>query len=770
MDTAKRALDGLNREMRSLSSHAPLPFEQFIRELAQRPTLVLRNVFQVFHDMIAFHLGTGIDEYPDDPESIHYVNYDTSRLFESQTDRAFFADRLFANRLVNLVEGMMRGAQQNKIYVFRGPPGSGKSTFLNNLLRKFEQFANSENGRRYEVLWRLDPNLIGPPAKRDTDSLLQQLSTVLGHDRQALAKVLGEGLVSVAPDGVVEIPCRCHDHPILVIPKQYRRQFLANLFGGSAFEGTLFSHKEYDWVLRERACAFCTSLYSALLDRLKKPAHVHRMIYARPYTFNRRIGEGVSVFTPGDPAPEDPVLRNPPIQAKLNALLGSSSEVQYLYSRYAKTNNGIYALMDVKSHNTDRLIELHNIISEGVHKVEDIEEDVNSLLLAVMNPEDEKNVKEFRSFFDRIAYITIPYVLDLNTEVKIYRNTFGENIDQRFLPTVLENFARVIISTRMSTKSEALREWIDDSEKYALYCDENLQLLKMEIYRGIIPPWLSEADRKELTAKRRRRIIGESEREGASGVSGRDSINIFNEFYSAYGKQDKLINMSMLRDFFTRTKRELLDMIPQGFLDSLIRMYDFTVLQEVKEAMYYYNERRIRSDILNYIFAVNFEPPTEETCSFTKEKLRITEDFFAAIEYKLLGAEASAEERRSFRARVQREFTSRGLAQEMMVDSKTVTHTGIYGELRERYVKGLKEKALDPFLGNSNFRRAIKDFGSREFSAYDKRIRQEVRFLLRNLQEKFGYTERGAREVCMYVIDNDLAKAFPTGNGTSSKN
>jgi hypothetical protein len=31
---------------------------------------------------------------------------------------------------------------------------------------------------------------------------------------------------------------------------------------------------------------------------------------------------------------------------------------------------------------------------------------------------------------------------------------------------------------------------------------------------------------------------------------------------------------------------------------------------------------------------------------------------------------------------------------------------------------------------------------------------------LRNLQKKFGYTEQGAQEVCIYVIDNQLAKTF----------
>jgi hypothetical protein len=67
---------------------------------------------------------------------------------------------------------------------------------------------------------------------------------------------------------------------------------------------------------------------------------------------------------------------------------------------------------------------------------------------------------------------------------------------------------------------------------------------------------------------------------------------------------------------------------------------------------------------------------------------------------------------------------------------------------------------LDPFLANENFRRAIKDFNDSEFKTYDRRIQLDVLFLIRNLVRKFGYTERGAKELCIFVIDNELAKKF----------
>jgi predicted Ser/Thr protein kinase len=561
-------------------------------------------------------------------------------------------------------------------------------------------------------------------------------------------------------DEYVEVPCPSHDSPLLQIPKPYRRSFFDDLFQNDEFKWKLYTEKEYEWVFRDNPCTICSSLYQALLGKLKSPRKVFEMVYARPYRFDRRLGEGISVYNPGDRPLRRNTMSNPIIQSRVNALLRDSNQVRYIFSQYAKTNNGIYALMDIKTHNTERIIELHNIISEGVHKVEDVEENVNCLLIAVMNPEDQKNIEDFQSFSDRIEYINIPYVMDLNTEVEIYRNIFGKHIDESFLPRVLHNFARVIISTRLNKRSEALLEWIGDPEKYRLYCDENLQLLKMEIYTGYIPNWLAEEDRKRLTAKRRRKIIAESDTEGEHGISGRDSIKIFNEFYSNYAKGNKLINMSQLCNFFTKSRKELSEMIPDGFLDSLLRMYDYTILQEVKESLYYYNEEQISRDIQNYLFAVNFEVGSVETCTYTRERLEISDDFFEALERRFLGVKAGAEDRRTFRADTQREYTSKTLTQEMMVDGKSITKTRIFKALHERYLYNLKEKVLDPFLENENFRRAIKDYGEEDFKTYDRKIREDVTYLINNLCNNFRYTDQGAKEVCIYVIDSDLARKF----------
>lgn len=758
MNAIEKALQRINLAVNHWGQGELVSFAEFLQRVIQAPQRSVRNVFQQFHDMIRSYLSEGYDEYPDDPESIHFRSYDTRRLFAENTDNPFFADRLFANRLINLVDALKRGAQQNKIYIFEGPHGCGKSTFLNNLLMKFEKYANTEEGATWETVWRLDRRVLGSFSQQETHLFIDKLSLLL-DEYEFGQKEGGEFKTALAAvENHIEVPCPSHDHPLLMIPKEGRRPFLDELFAEDEEARRLFDEKEYDWVFRAAPCTICESLYQALLGKLRDPAQVYSMVYARPIAFNRRVGEGVSVFNPGDKPLKQTSLTNEMLQGRLNALLRDSNQVRYVYSRFARTNNGIYALMDVKGYNVERLIELHNIISEGVHKVEDLEENVSSLFLALMNPEDKENIKDFHSFSDRIEYIKVPYVLDINTEVEIYRNTFGRQIDENFLPRVLHNFSRAIISSRMNIRSEAMLEWIGDPDKYKTYCDPNLQLLKMEIYTGHIPKWLSEEDRKRLNAKRRRRIIAESETEGTRGFSGRDALKIFNDFYSTYGKQGKLVTMANLHKYF-RTHKELVEALPHGFLDSLVQMYDYTVLQEVKESLYYYNEEQIGRDIMNYLFAVNFEPGTSAVCNYTGARLEISEEFFEGIERKLLGGGADLAQRLRFRRAAQKEYTTT-LTREIMAEGKGIGDTALFHELFERYVYHLKEKVLDPFLENENFRRAIKDFGGEGFRTYDKKIRADVSFLINNLVRKYKYTPNGAREVCMYVIDNDIARKF----------
>ena len=233
VESIRKAIENLNENMSGLEQRSAIPFEAFLGELAANPPLVIRNVFQVFHDMIKDYVGEGLDEYSDDPESIHYVYYDCSKLFVDGTDHPFFADRLFANRLISLVEAWKRGAQQNKIYLFKGPPGCGKSTFLNNLLMKFEEYTNTDAGMRYEAVWRFDRKILGGLSDFENHPVLEKLSHLLDNSLPEQTGMLNENgsrnslqgseaymAANYLAGDYVEVSCPSHDNPILMIPKR----------------------------------------------------------------------------------------------------------------------------------------------------------------------------------------------------------------------------------------------------------------------------------------------------------------------------------------------------------------------------------------------------------------------------------------------------------------------------------------------------------------------------------------------------------------------
>lgn len=741
MDGTEKALESLKTELEKKEKRTILNFEDFLKLVRVEPQRTLRGIFQLFHDMVKNYVGEGKDEYPEDPESIGFVQYDCSKLFVEGMDNPFFADRLFANRFIRQMETLRQGFQQNRIYIYKGPHGCGKSTFLNNLLQKFEEYAATREGQSFEIFWVIDETLFLPKSNN-----------------------------AGASPQKIEVPCPSHDHPISLIPKNYRIEFLDKLLSEEPKELAeikyrISSEKEYEWLFRDEVCTICKSLFWTLFDKLGSFDEVLSMIKVRPYKFDRRLGEGISIFNPGDKEPEEEIIyTDKQIQEKLNVLFGANV-VKYVFSKHARTNNGIYVLMDIKSNNKDRLLELHNVISEGVHKVADIEERVNSLFFALMNPEDEDVFKgeKVESFQERIQYNKSPYVMEVPTEVKIYRSIFGKHIDLHFLPRVLENFARVIISSRMSTDCKPLKEWIKDFSKYKKCCDEDGLLLRMEIYSGVIPPWLLEEDKKKFTAQVRRKLIAEAENEGETGFSGRDSIRLFGDFFSRYGLKPNLINMANITDYFKhkigRDRRD--EHIPQNFIDSLVGWYDYVVLSEVKEALYFYNKERISEDILNYLCAVNYDPGSKVKCKFTGKEIEVTVDFFKLIGSYVTGEQMYSDRRAlDYAQEIQQRYIE-VMAQELQgPEGKAVTETELYQELFNSYVKNLKEKAIQPFLKNENFREAVKSYRSEEFETFDTRMREHVAYMIKNLAYKFGYTEQGAKEICLYIMDKKLAEKF----------
>ncbi len=748
----KTLLNRLDRKLKKEEAGSVISLRDFLILTGDNPFLIFRNVFQLFHDMI-YYYTTQEDEDGDDPENINFKTIITENLLVKNTDTPFFADLPLANRLLKLADSFKEGTRQNKIYIFIGPPGSGKSTFVTNLLKKFEEYTHLPQGLNYEILWKIDDSKLGPKLSSEIQEALKEYFEKYKNKQ-----------ITPQPN-LIELACPSHDHPFLIIPPEHRAEILENLLSEED-RIKIFNKKEYDWVFKKKACTICTSIYDALINRLESPVDVFDMVYAKRYCFDRRLGNGISVYNPGDRDPQKYVYSDDELNKVFSQTFKHSHQVKYVFSRYAKTNNGVFVIMDVKGYNEDRFMNLHGIISEGTHKIEDLEENINSMFIAVMNPEDKQKITSKESFKDRINETNVNYILNYDQEVKIYCHSFGIQIKKRFLPGVLNNFAKIIISSRLSQSSLAMKEWIKDPRQYIKYCDENLMLLKLSIYNNKVPTYLTNQDKKRFTKKIRKKLVAESEAEGCKGISGRESINIFNEFYNDIRKKFQdgngnkkyiLISMEHVRDFFKKHDAYAKN-VPSGFIDSIIRLYNYNIMQQIKESLFHQNEERISRDIQNYLFALNYDIGEKLISPYTEEPVDISNQFFNSIEQHLFEKDVPEEERVKFRKETAGKFTVS--LQEMQVDETGITSTAVYSDLYETYMRKLRENIFQPFLQYTSFENAIKEYNTAKFEVYDNKTKEQVRFLIGNLVKKFNYTEEGAIQVCLYVLDNKIAESF----------
>lgn len=741
-----------NSQLKERDLRPPIPLDDFLILIKQNPKHYLRDIFQFFYDMILYYIKKTPNKKSNKIFSQVTDLFDLDGLLVKDCDNPFFADNLFAKRFIELVSTIKRISGQNRLILFEGPPGSGKSTFLNILIQKVEEYAGSAEGSLYKTYWRIDTEVV----RRLIQS--QELYNIFeNNNKDGFVSDFTSSAETLRQRKSIDFSCPRHDHPILQIPKQLRYDLMDKLIEDKKTKSEIFSSKEYEWIFREEPCNICQSVFNILLDRLKSPSDIFKMIFARKSVFKRLFGVGISVFNPSDPLINQP-FRNDFIEKLLRELLRTDN-IDFTFSYLSFTNNGIYALMDIKENNKDRLFQLHGIISDGIHKVGLVEERIKSLFLGLVNPEDKIHFEGVKSFQDRIISLRIPYVLDYQIEVRIFKQKFGEKIKDKFLPNVLEYFAKIVVATRLQKDSKTLRNWVSDLNKYQKFLDKNLLHLKVLLYAGEIPEWLFPDDIKQLDKKTINNVIIESENDGFAGISGRQSLQLLGELFESI-ETETYITINDLLKFLRESKLKELKELPEDFIQCLANTYDYKVLQEVKESIYYYNKEEIEKQIANYLYALNYEIGDIIKCQFTDDEIVVSEEFFKNFETIMVGTNSSPFHRLKFRREMQQTYVTYTLTQEMQIEKKSINETTQFKNLYTQYTNHLKENALTPYLENENFKRAIQEFNSSSFDNYDDRLKRDIRFLIKNLMNFFGYSAKGAIQIILYVIENNLDKKY----------
>jgi serine protein kinase len=453
-------------------------------ELATENPSVARNAFQRVYDMI---LSYG-------SESITLFKQEMTRykFFADPVDNGTDAIYGLERPLVQLVDFFKSAAQgygtEKRILLLHGPVGSSKSTIARLLKKGLEAYSRAEAGRCYTYQWRVHHK--GP----------------------------------AGDEGEQFIECPMHEEPLLLIPREARREVLEAI-NEKLPEGARIR-------LYGEVCPFCRKIYADLMDQYDgdwKKAMDH--VKVKRLILSEKDRRGIGTFQPKDEKNQDSTELTGDINYRKIAEFGSDSDPRAFNfdGELNVANRGIVEFIEVLKLDVAFLYDLLGASQEHMIKPKKFAQTyIDEVILGHTNEPEYKKLQGnemMEAFRDRTIKIDIPYNIRLDDEIKIYMKDFGaEKVKgMHIAPHTIEVAAMWAVLTRLAEPKKA----------------GITKLQKLKLYNNKSIPGFTEDSIKELKE--------EAPREGMQGISPRyiqDKIS--NALVSHQAQMEKAINPFMV--------------------------------------------------------------------------------------------------------------------------------------------------------------------------------------------------------------------------------
>jgi serine protein kinase len=482
MSTRDSILSVIDRHLdrdRFRQQHWEGPFLEYLEMVVANPRLA-RNAFQRVYDMV---LQFGTERYSWLKQD--YVHY---KFFDDPIDKG--GDAIFGldPSLMRLVEFFKSAAQgygtDRRILLLHGPVGSSKSTIARLLKKGLECYSQLDDGALYSFSWKL-PN----------------------------------------EEGQMEIhPCPMHEEPLKLIPREARKEILAQLNADLPEDRQVRIDGHLD--------PFCRKTFDDLL--LKYEGNWRKVldhVVVRRMVLSEKDRIGVGTFQPKDEKNQDSTELTGDINYRKIAQYGSDSDPRAFNfdGELNISNRGLCEFIEVLKLDVAFLYDLLGASQEHTIKPKKFAQtDIDEVIIGHTNEPEYKKLQSnelMEAFRDRTIKIDIPYNIRLSDEIKIYQKDFGKEKVRgiHIAPHTIEVAAMWAVLTRLEEPKKA-----------------GLTLLqKLKLYDGKNIPGFTEDSVRELRE--------EHPREGMQGISPRyiqDKIS--NCLVGEQAQADRCINPFMV--------------------------------------------------------------------------------------------------------------------------------------------------------------------------------------------------------------------------------
>lgn len=410
--------------------------------------------------------------------------------------------------------------------------------------------------------------------------------------------------------------CPMHEDPLHLIPKHLRAEFSEAL--GVKIEGDL--------------CPICK-------HRLVHDYHgEYEKFKIDTTSFSIRSRKGVGVVPPVDPNNQDTSILTGSVNiSKMDMYPEDDPRIFSLNGAFNVGNRGMIEFIEVFKNDVEYL---HTIITATQEK--SIPSPGKGSMIyfdgVILAHSNESEWNRFKSdhtneaILDRIVKIEVPYCMELNEEVKIYKKILGKsNFKAHIAPHTIETAAKFAILTRLKPSNK-----VDT-------------LTKLKIYNG--EEIVEKGTTKKIDITELKEEVAGLE-EGMSGISTRFIVKAIDNALSV--SESHCINPLSIMENIIKSVKDL-DIAEDekkkylGFIqDSIRKEYNTILEKEVTKAFINSFREQAESLFNNYLDnAEAFVNKTKLKDKSTGEELNPDERFMRSIEEQIVISENSAKGFRS---------------------------------------------------------------------------------------------------------------------------
>lgn len=710
-----------------------LSFNDYMEQFEKDPRRESRPTCEYLFDMLNFY-GKAEDG-----------SYSLFTKDHQDCQKVFGQKKVQEQIIQNLINFQEEGFN-NRFILLVGPNGSSKSSMVRKIMKGAEEYSETDEGAIFTFSW------IFPIDNYVKGSLGLATETAASRDLLSYAYLDDKEISAI-------LPSEMKDHPLLLVPKEYRQQILDDRLQDFP---EFLDHVKKSYLYQGDLSKRNRMIYDALLKNYKgKHNEVLKHIRVERFKISKRYSAGAVTIEPQmhvdarmQQITMDKRLANlPPSLQSLNLYQMSGEAVL--------ANRGILEFSDLLKRPLDTYKYLLTTMETGHVNLGGIVTELDIFFIGTSNEVHLAAFKQhpdFNSFKGRFNFVRVPYLLNYKDEENIYK----EQIDGLKDKVIFEphSLTALCLFAVMSRLRSSQTKNFDDKKLANIVTNMNPMEKTLFLADNIMPDKL-DSESKQILLNGKADLTGEFEfenlYEGKFGISPRDMKKIIYKLSSRHENITFVEIVEYLQKLITKKNDyDFLNMTPQAdyhhparfialIKEHCINLFD----QELRESLGLVDERSYEDYIKRYIENVNALIKGEKVKNMITGKFEAVDDYFIKEFEANIGLKEKVESYRSH-------LISTLGAYYLDNPGSEITYCSVFPDLVTRLQESFRneqKKVIENVAKNLVFFEAeLSDSEKKVNTPLSEKVKDQIQTIIDNLQQKYGYSLNGAIGGLKYLI------------------